>query len=181
MLVRAFAFGLLILGWTISASAKQAGDWLLRAGLSNVDPKSDNGDIVEADADTMFTFDISYMLTDNWAVELLAAAPFEHDISLIDGPQVASAKQLPPTLSVQYHFNPTGRFQPYLGAGVNWTLFFEEDTTGPLSGADLKLDNSVGIAAQVGVDWTIGEHWLVNATADPVPDVVGMAISLIRD
>ena len=61
------------------------------------------------------------MMTDNWAVELLAAYPFEHDIYLVDGPEVGSTKHLPPTVSLQYHFMPDSTFQPYLGAGVNYT------------------------------------------------------------
>ena len=157
--------GFLLLVIANSATAREGGDWIFRAGLSNVDPKSDNGDIVEVDADMMFTFDITYMMTEHWAVELLAAAPFTHEISLIAGPEVAEAKQLPPTLSLQYHFNPRGRFQPYVGAGVNVTIFFDEETKGVLDGADLDLDNSVGFAAQVGFDWTIGDHWIFNGTA----------------
>ena len=164
-LLRILLAGILVLVFANSAAAREGGDWIFRAGLSNVDPKSDNGDIVEVDADLMFTFDLTYMMTEHWAVELLAAAPFTHEISLINGPKVAEAKQLPPTLSLQYHFNPRGRFQPYVGAGVNVTIFFDEETRGVLDGADLDLDNSVGFAAQVGFDWAIREHWIFNGSA----------------
>lgn len=148
---------------TIAAHAHEAGDWLIRAGLHTVDPKSDNGDIVTVADDTMFTFDVVYMLTPNWGLELLAAAPFKHDIALVDGPTVASARHLPPTFSVVYHFLPDGRFQPYVGAGVNVTLFFDEKTRGPLAGSRLKLDDSVGAAAVVGVDMELGSNWYLNA------------------
>ncbi|MFX3658275.1 MAG: OmpW/AlkL family protein [bacterium] len=147
----------------ISAHGHEAGDWLIRAGFHNVDPKSDNGDIVTVADDTMFTFDVVYMMTANWGLELLAAAPFKHDIALVNGPTVASTKHLPPTFSVVYHFLPDGRFQPYVGAGVNVTLFFDEQTRGPLAGSRLKLDDSVGAAAVVGVDVDLGSNWFLNA------------------
>lgn len=143
--------------------AHEAGDWIVRGGFHLVDPKSDNGDIVEVDDDTMFTFEIARMLTRNWEVQLLAALPFEHDIALVDGPTVASTKHLPPTVSVAYHFLPDSPIQPYLGAGVNVTVFFDEDTKGPLAGADLDLDTSVGAAAVLGVDIDLGSNWFLNA------------------
>jgi len=53
--------------------------------------------------------------------------------------------------------------QPYVGAGVNVTLFFDKQTRGALDGTDLSLDDSVGLAAVAGVDVAVGEHWFVNA------------------
>lgn len=147
-----------------SAQAYDAGEWLLRAGAKIVDPKSDNNDVVSVDQGTQFTFDVSYFVTPRFAVELLAAAPFSHDITLAtDGTTVASTDHLPPTLSVQYHFNPNGRVQPYVGAGVNMTLFFNEDTQGPLAGSDLSLDTSFGPAASVGVDVSVTDRFFINA------------------
>jgi len=145
------------------AAAHEAGDWILRVGFHHVDPKSDNGDVVEVEPDTMATFDVTYMITRHWAVELLAALPFEHDIELIDGPTVASTKHLPPTLSGIYYFIPNGRVQPYVGAGINVTLFFDEQTSGALEGTNLSLDTSVGAAAVAGVDVAVTDRWFVNA------------------
>lgn len=147
----------------VPAHAHDTGDLLLRAGFHTVNPKSDNGDVVEVKEDTMLTFDATYMLSPNWGVELLAALPFEHDIALIDGPTVASTKHLPPTVSVLYHFLPDAQFQPYVGLGVNVTLFFDEDTRGALAGSDLNLDTSVGAAAVAGVDVDLGARWFMNA------------------
>jgi outer membrane protein len=106
------------------------------------------------------TFTGTYMLTNNIGLELLAALPFEHDIEL-NGSKVGETKQLPPTLSVQWHF-PIGQFKPYVGVGVNYTIFFDQSTTGALDGADLDLDNSLGLAGQAGVDWFINDNWLIN-------------------
>jgi outer membrane protein len=157
------AIALGVTGTWQTAGAYEAGTWLVRAGAKLVDPKSDNNDTVSVEDGTQFTFDITYMVTENLGIELLAAAPFSHDITLADGGDtVASTDHLPPTLSLQYHFNSGGRFQPYVGAGINWTLFFSEDTQGALEGADLSLDDSFGLAAQVGVDFSVSDNWIVN-------------------
>ena len=79
-----------------TAMAMDQGDWLVRAGASYIDPKSNNHDIVSVDSATAFTFNFSYFMTDAWAVELLAAWPVKHDIELLDGTKVADTKQLPP-------------------------------------------------------------------------------------
>lgn len=141
----------------------EAGDWLFRAGGSLVDPKSDNHALVSVEDDIMFTFNGSYFFTDNFAVELLAALPFKHDIEISGTGTVAETKHLPPTLSAQYHFLPGGAVRPYVGAGVNYTLMFEEDTKGALAGARLKLEDSVGWAAQLGVDIDLSESVFLNA------------------
>lgn len=149
----------------LPARAQDAGDWIWRVGVHNVRPKSDNHAVVNVDAAASLTFNATYMLAPHWGVELLAALPFEHDINLNGGGKVAAAKQLPPALSLQYHFNPNGAWRPYLGAGVNYTLFFDEKTSGALDGTDLELDPSWGVAAQAGLDVRLGGVWFVNVDA----------------
>jgi outer membrane protein len=145
--------------------AKEQGDWVVRFGGSYIEPKSNNSDIVSVDGQMGVTFNFSYFMTRNLAVEVLAALPYEHDINLVNGPRVASTKHLPPTFSLQYHFLPDARVQPYVGLGLNYTMFFSEDTTGPLAGTDLKLDDSWGWAGEVGVDFPLSEKWLLNFSA----------------
>jgi outer membrane protein len=152
----------LSIGFTTTATAFEPGDWLVRAGASYVNPASDNSDIVSVDSDTSITFNFSYMMTDVWALELLAAVPFKHDIELLDGTKVGSTKHLPPTLSLQYHFRPTAQFQPYLGIGINYTNFFSEETTGPLEGVNLNLGDSWGLAGQAGFDILFNDKWFFN-------------------
>jgi len=167
----------------VPASAHEAGDWLVRFGGSNIDPKSDNGSIdltavdigvqdVEVDSQIGVTFNIAYMYTANWGVELLAALPYEHDIKVEGLPgTAATTTHLPPTLSLQYHFLPDGMFQPYVGAGVNLTWFMDDSKEEGLRAADdllgvttgIDVDStSVGLAAQVGFDYIINETWFVN-------------------
>jgi outer membrane protein len=161
----AFLTTLAIVAATPAAQAQDAGDWLWRAGVHSVQPKSDNHPVVNVDEGTMLTFTATYLLAPNWGVELLAALPFSHDINLNGGGKVAETKHLPPTLSLQYHFNPAGSIRPYVGAGLNYTVFFSEDTTGALAGTDLSLDPSFGLAAQAGVDIAINSDWFVNIDA----------------
>ena len=150
------------LGFTGTAAAFEPGDWLVRVGASYVSPASDNSDIVSVESATSATINFSYMMTDIWALELLAAYPFKHDIELLDGTKVASTEHLPPTLSLQYHLMPTEKFQPYLGFGINYTNFFSEKTTGPLTGLDLELGDSWGIAGQAGFDVLVSDNVFLN-------------------
>ena len=144
------------------AIAHETGDWLVRFGASDIEPKSDNHDVVAVDNAWGATINFSYMVTDNWAVELLAAYPYKHDIELKDGTKVGSTKHLPPTVSLQYHFLPAAKVQPYIGIGVNYTDFFSEKTTGPLDGTDLKLGSSWGLSGEIGVDIPFNDKWFFN-------------------
>lgn len=162
-----------------AASAFDAGDIYMRVGATNVDPDDNNGSIdlsavdpalgnqnIEVDDAWSLTFTVSYQWTQNWAVELLAAYPFEHDINVEGVGKVGQVKHLPPTLSLQYHFMPDKKFQPYIGAGVNYTIFFDAESEGvlkdPLGGSLDIDDNSWGLAGQVGFDYMINDRWFVN-------------------
>jgi outer membrane protein len=150
------------LGLANTATAFEPGDWLIRVGASYVNPATDNHDIVSVESATNATFNFSYMMTDVWAIELLAAVPFKHDIELLDGTKAGSTKLLPPTLSLQYHFMPTEKLQPYVGLGLNYTNFSSEKTTGPLVGIDLDLGDSWGLAGQIGFDVLFNDDWFFN-------------------
>lgn len=139
------------------ALAQQRGDWTVGVGIANVNPKSDNGTLAGAaatiDDGTALSLTLEYFFRDNWGVELLAASPFSHDINL-NGAYAATAKQLPPTISVNYHFPTQGKIKPFLGLGLNYTTFFEEE----IAGGTLKLDDSFGIALNAGADFQVSER-----------------------
>lgn len=158
----ALVAGLMAVGNTTAMAGE--GDWLFRFGAHQVDPKSNNHPVVNVDSGTSFTFSATYFYTDYFAVEVLGAAPFNHDIRLnADGSRVAKTRHLPPTISAQWHFAPDAQtFRPYVGAGLNYTLFFDEKTSGALSGTRLKLDDSIGVSAEVGMDVALNENWAVN-------------------
>jgi outer membrane protein len=167
------AAAMVALSSILGASALAAqGDWLVRVGASVVDPKSDNLTLtsttrLQVEDDTRPTFEVTYMFRDKWGVELLASTPWTHDLTpktAAGNVALGEVQHLPPTLSVQYHFNPAGRIHPYVGLGVNYTLLFKEEP------ATLSVDNSFGPAAQLDVDVGINDRWFVNLSAR-YPDI----------
>ena len=152
----------LSLGFAGTATAFEPGDWLVRVGASYVSPTSNNHETVSVESATSATINLGYMMTDAWGLELLAAVPFKHDIDLLDGTKVGSTKQLPPTLSIKYHFMPTEQLQPYVGFGINFTSFSSEKTTGALEGVNLDLGDSWGLAGQIGFDVLFNDDWFFN-------------------
>lgn len=152
--------------WAPEATAHEDGDKLLRVGIGMVDPKSDNGNVASVDSGTTLVFNGTWFVSDNVGIELLASLPFSHDVNLAaDGTKVGETKHLPPTLSVQYYFDTASAFDPYVGLGLNYTLFFDEETTGPLAGLDLSLDDSLGVAAQIGFDYQLSDSMFMNLDA----------------
>lgn len=143
------------------AFAQSAGEMTLGLGLGFVNPKSDNGTVaggatvIDSNARPTVTFE--YFIRDNLGVELLAALPFKHDIN-VGGAKAGVTKHLPPTLSLNYHFPTGGAITPFVGLGVNYTVFFEDRS--PLG--DLKIDNSWGLAAHLGMDYAISEKGAVR-------------------
>ncbi len=152
------------------AFAQQAGEWTFGVGAHQVNPKSDNGSVVGGTLDVDVgsnvrpTITAEYFVRDNLGIEVLASWPFEHDISIAGVGQVGSTKHLPPTVSLQYHFGK-GTVKPFVGAGINYTLFMSEKTEGALAGSDLKLDDSFGLALHAGIDFKVGEKGAIRIDA----------------
>jgi len=163
---------LLAAGFSASVSAHQAGDIIVRAGAVVVAPNESSDDVAgkgefQISNDTQLGVNFGYMLTDNFGVELLAATPFSHDVSLAGVGKIAETKQLPPTLVAQYYFgNSQSVVRPYIGVGVNYTNFYDNEFTNDLGGAltDLSMTTSWGLAAQAGIDYQVSKNWLVNAS-----------------
>ena len=164
------ALALALAGLASPAFAQQAGEWTFSVGAHQVNPKSDNGKLaggtvpIEVDSDARPTITAEYFVRDNLGIEVLAALPFEHDISIKGVGRVGSTKHLPPTVSLQYHFGQ-GTVKPFIGAGINYTRFFSTETSGVLAGTDLELDDSFGLAAHVGIDFEVGERSSIRVDA----------------
>ncbi len=143
------------------AMAQNQGDWTVGVGVGYLDPKSDNGTLAgldtDIDADTSAIFTVEYFVQDNLGIELLAATPFSHSIAL-GGTDLASTKHLPPTLSLNYHFATNSAWKPYVGAGLNYTIFFDEKS----ALGDLDIDNSFGVSLQAGLDYMVTEKGAVR-------------------
>ncbi|MBL4799152.1 MAG: outer membrane beta-barrel protein, partial [Oleispira sp.] len=137
--------------------AYEAGDIMVKAGVIHVAPKDDSGfGDVKVKGDTQLGLTATYMITPQVGIELLAATPFKHSIE-VDGDRIGTTKQLPPTISVQYYpMDGASAWQPYIGAGLNMTLFFDEagavkgDAAGPLG-------DSFGLSVSAGLNYDIDD------------------------
>ncbi|WXL26518.1 OmpW family outer membrane protein [Ectopseudomonas mendocina] len=170
------------------AQAHQAGDIIVRAGAITVDPREDSSDIwvgalqtsvagtkATLDSDTQLGLNFAYMVTDHVGIELLAATPFSHSVGVKGMPGIYSGlngklgdiKHLPPTLSVVYYpLDAKSAFQPYVGAGINYTWFFDTELTGAAEGKGfngLDMQDSWGLAFQVGADYMLTDNIMINA------------------
>jgi len=149
-----------------SAMAQDQSPWLIRARVVDVEPanKSDPiggagaSDRLSVSSKTIPELDITYFFTSNIATELILTYPQKHNVSL-DGNNIGSFKELPPTLTVQYHFNPTGTWRPYVGAGINYTNI---SSVSILNGAGSLEHSSVGGALQAGIDFAVDKNWSIN-------------------
>ena len=161
------------------APGQPKGDWLFRLGVTQVNPTSSpglknplgNGVDLTADSDVSVSGTIAYMWTDHIGTELLLAYPFTHgvDAKFPGGSKerIGRVELLPPTLNLQWYFLPGHKINPYIGAGVNWTIFTSSDLSkgalGLPQNAKLETSDSFGGDAQIGVDIEVAKHWFVNA------------------
>ena len=152
------------------ALAQSAGSWTFGVGAHNVAPKSDNGTLtatplgnlkMDVGSNVRPTITAEYFVRDNLGVEVLAALPFQHDISVVGVGKVGSTKHLPPTVSLQYHFGQ-GKVKPFVGVGLNYTTFFSTKSEGAIAGTNLDLSDSWGLAAHLGVDFKVGEKGAIR-------------------
>ncbi len=151
----------------VAASAQDSG-WAVRLGVTPITwaNKSDAFDGVPADAvhvknKTIPEIDVFYSFTKNIVGEVVLTYP-QTFRATVSGADIGSFKALPPSFLAQYHFLPDGKFDPYLGVGLNVTLISGVS----LAGNSLTLSKtSTGVAAQVGGDFNIDKQWFLNVDA----------------
>ena len=176
--MRKLLMGALVLAGFAQPAHAEAGDVLVRLRGIMVAPNEDSGSVLPAfpgeevsvDNNVMPEVDVTYMATDHIGFELIAATT-KHTASGVSGTtgdvgKLASAWVLPPTLTLQYHPVANGPVRPYVGAGVNYTLFYSENASDGLVAAvgttDVELDDSFGWALQAGVDIDLTERMFLN-------------------
>lgn len=163
------------------AAAHEPGDFIVRSGIATVEPDDSSGALelngapiagseVGVRSDAQLGLTVAYMFTEHLGVELLASTPFEHEITEKGAGvgKVGTAEHLPPTLNLQYYpMGADSAFQPYVGLGVNYTIFFKEDVSSEfeaaLGNSDMSLDDSFGLSLQIGADYSFNDRWMVNA------------------
>jgi outer membrane protein len=169
----------------------EAGDWVVRARAVNVSPNEDSklgktvnnllgAPVMSSGAELAVSdkvipeLDISYYFTKNIAAELILAVGTRHNVSVqkdaagvVGNQALGSVNLLPPTLTVQWHFNPDQTFDPYVGAGINYTFMLDRNlkgSAGAIAGNKIKIESdSWGPALQAGFDINLKDGWLINA------------------
>ena len=170
------ATALAALAFATPAAAKQ-GDVLVRLRAIMVSPNESSGPVLPSFPGATVgvsdsyapELDFTYMATDNLGLELVLATD-KHKISgrgsLAGVGELARTWVLPPTLTLQYHFAPEAKIRPYVGAGINYTIFYSEKASDALQTAvgptDVSLKSSFGYALQAGVDFDLSEKVFLN-------------------
>lgn len=172
----------------ITAYSHEAGDIILRVGAVSVQPDESSSLISTAATgalaatevgvgdNTQLGLNLVYMWSDNIGIEVLAATPFEHDLTAsgldaygFSTRDLGSSDQLPPTVTLNYFLGAANSLiRPYVGIGVNYTTFFDKSLSSQakseLGANRLDLDDSFGVAYRAGVDFSIGDNWILNAS-----------------
>jgi outer membrane protein len=153
------AFAGVALAMALPVQAEQ-GDWLARLRLLQIRPDvSSSIGVLDVSNEVVPEVDFSYFFTENIAAELILSTR-SHTVS-VAGADIGKVSHLPPTLTLQYHFMPKETFRPYVGAGVNYTRFY--DVSLALGATPLTVDqNSWGGALQIGFDYALDKKWFLN-------------------
>lgn len=86
---------------------------------------------------------------------------YPQDINInVGGVKAGTISALPPSLLLQYHFTDLGAFKPYVGLGVNYTLFYKRNNI--LDGVAQVSNSSFGVAGQIGFDYMLDKNWGLN-------------------
>jgi outer membrane protein len=166
---------MLLLAGVLAGAAAHAEEspWLVRGRILDMQVKNGNDPLsaageVKAENKVFPEVDFTYFITPNIAAELILTYPQSHKVTL-GGKDIGSVKHLPPTLTLQYHFLPTGDIRPYVGAGINYTRFMDVNLdAGRALGGSIPLStdtDSFGLAAQAGVDFKVAPQWFLNLDA----------------
>lgn len=151
------------LALTPAAMAAQ-GDLVFRTRAIYIAPDDSHSDgavpglDLEVAGDAAVDVDLSYFVSDNLALELTALVS-SHEVDSAIGP-LGSVRLLPPVLTLQYHFLPEAKVRPYLGAGLNYTIFYNE--SGLLDTLGVEFDDAFHFAAQAGADLMLSDSLSLN-------------------
>jgi outer membrane protein len=153
------------------ASAGVLDNFQIKVGVSGVLPNESADTSIGGDVDIsdewVPSLQLEYFFTDNISMELLCCVA-THDVGAVNTAagdvDLGEVTHFPPTLTLKYRWTNLGQFEPYVGAGVNYTAFIDDETPAspPSIVTDIDYDESFGPALQVGFDYRLDDHWSVN-------------------
>jgi len=147
------------------AAPAAEGSWMMRVRAVNLDSanKATTGLGLSINNKVIPEVDFSYFFSPNLAAELILTYPQKHTLSS-KGAEIGTLKHLPPTLSLQYHFAPNDTFRPYVGAGLNYTIFSNVEFAPAVDTAlsPSVKHTSVGLSFQLGFDYEISKNLYLN-------------------
>ena len=170
-----------------AASAQSAGSWSARVGVTRIDPQTSSGWLsppafantrLDVGAANQVSGGLTYMFTDNWAIDVPLAPPFKHDFygagAIAGVGKVGQAKVMPISVFAQYRFGEAqAKFRPYVALGLTYAWFSRERTTAALNGltggtlanpTTASVDNRFGVTPQIGFVYNFNERWFVDAS-----------------
>ncbi|PIV16492.1 MAG: OmpW family protein [Flavobacteriales bacterium CG03_land_8_20_14_0_80_35_15] len=146
----------------------QEKNWKARVRVISVSPNESAkiqviGGDVKISNEVVPELDFTYYFNKNWAAELILATT-NHDVKAIGTSAgnipLGDVWLLPPTLTFQYHLTSLKNIEPYIGAGINYTIFYNADSGAVVN--NVKYDNTFGFALQTGLDIDLNKKWFLN-------------------
>lgn len=147
------------------------GDWIVTGRITDVSSSADDSIFTSGGVDTGLNVDVgnstmptlgfTYFLTDNISVEAILGAT-QHEIRAQGGATDVAVHEtwvLPPVVTLQYRPAPEARVSPYVGAGINYMLFFDGKDQ---NGFTVDLEDGFGYALQAGADVALTGPWTLN-------------------
>lgn len=169
-----------------AAHAQSAGTWSISAGANNINPKVSSGDLsapslpgtkIDVKDATAAFATVSYMLTDNVALQTFLGGPYRHEIvgagAIAGVGKIGEVRQVSPTLMAQYRFlDAKSALRPYVGLGITYAYFFKEEGSGTLTALTnpggpptrVDADNAWGWSPQLGVIYAFNDRWFADMT-----------------
>ena len=170
-----------------SVSAQSAGSFSARVGVTRIDPQTSSGWLsppafantrVDVGAANQISGGLTYMVTDNWALDMPVAPPFKHNFygagAIAGVGKIGETKALPISIFAQYRFGEANsKFRPYVALGLTYAVFTKERTTAALNGltggtlahpTTASVDNKFGVTPQIGFVYNFNERWFVDAS-----------------
>ncbi len=153
------------------------GDWIVTGRITDVSSSADDSIFTSGGVDTGLNVDVgnstmptlgfTYFLTDNISVEAILGAT-QHEIRAQGGATDVAVHEtwvLPPVVTLQYRPAPEARVSPYVGAGINYMLFFDGKDQ---NGFTVDLEDGFGYALQAGADVALTGPWTLNVDVKKV-------------